>query len=116
MKAHVGKSFGDSVGAGVRDAGVAAGCFGGFGDVPVGSVRGGGFWEVEVPSDVGDSSLVVRIWTYQCGQRNVASDVTKGVIAAAVRSGVVSSVRTGDVEGACGCEIAEGADVGWLVG
>ena len=54
---------------------------------------------------------------YQCGQRNVASDVVKGAIVAAVRFGVVRRVRTGvvlDDEDEDGFEV--GAEVGWLVG
>ena len=57
-------------------------------------------------------------WTepYQCGQRKVASEVVRGVIAAADRSVVVRRVRTGDVLDGFGIEVGAGAEVGWLVG
>lgn len=57
--------------------------------------------------------------TYQCGQRNVASDVVKCEISSAVRLGVVRRVRTGDVLESCcfGFEVgtAGRAEVGWLL-
>ena len=53
---------------------------------------------------------------YQCGQRNVASEVVKGVVAAAERFGVVRRVRTGVVPDSLGTEVGAGAEVGWLVG
>ena len=54
---------------------------------------------------------------YQCGQRNVASEVVKGSIAAAERLGVVRRVKTGVVLDSFGTEVgADGAEVGWLVG
>jgi hypothetical protein len=60
--------------------------------------------------------------TYQCGHKNVASGVVRGVIVAVVRSGVVRSVRTGAIFAseliswfdAAGAEV--GAEVGWESG
>jgi hypothetical protein len=54
--------------------------------------------------------------TYQCGQRNVASEVVNGVMASVVRSGVVRRVKTGDVFEDFGVEVGAGAEVGWIVG
>lgn len=55
-------------------------------------------------------------WTYQCGQRNVASDVVNGAISSAVRLGVVRRVRTGDVLDCFGVEVGAGAEVGRVAG
>jgi hypothetical protein len=54
--------------------------------------------------------------TYQCGQRNVASEVVKGVISSVERLGVVRRIRTGDVFEDFGVEVGAGAEIGWLVG
>ena len=61
---------------------------------------------------------------YQCGQRNVASEVVSGAIVSAVRFGVVRRVRTGavleeedsflGVEVGGGGAVVDGADVGWI--
>ena len=52
--------------------------------------------------------------TYQCGQRNVASDVVNGAISSAERLGVVRRVRTGVVLDACcfGADVGADAEVG----
>ena len=51
---------------------------------------------------------------YQCGQRNVASEVVKGVIDSVVRLGFVRRVRMGDVLEDFGLDVGAGAEVGWL--
>jgi hypothetical protein len=46
--------------------------------------------------------------TYQCGQRNVASEVVRGAICVADRFGVVRRFRTGDGVAAFGLEVGAG--------
>lgn len=107
---HVAEGLRDGIRARVSDGGVSPGALLGLGDVPGGVVYVSGLLE-----RVG-RGLVGWIELYQCGQRKVASEVVRGVIAAADRSVVVRRVRTGDVLDGFGIEVGAGAEVGWLVG
>lgn len=75
-------------------------------------------WRTGLDGDGGWEISCGWVTAYQCGQRKVASEVVRGVIWAAVRSGVVRRVRTGDGEAAAAALVRDGrgAEVGWLVG
>jgi hypothetical protein len=109
VSAHVAESLCDGFWAGVRDAGVATRALFGFGNVPGvgvnGGCGGGNRLEGIACGRIGGMGLA-----YQCGQRNVASEVVRGAICVADRFGVVRRFRTGDGVAAFGLEV--GADVG----